>query len=92
MGGSKLKASDARKIAEKLKAEIKAKKQHDVAYIEFAGQKIGHFGIRRGSNVGHGHVPGQIYVSETQAVALAVCTMSSEQYIALMVTKGVSVR
>lgn len=81
---------DAEKIATKLKARFKSGKAHDIAIIEYGGKRIVQFGIRRGSrrNQGHDHIPSSLHVKAHDAKELAICTMSLEQWIALMKEKG----
>jgi hypothetical protein len=80
----------ASKIASKLKANIRSGGSHDIAIIEYDGKRIAQFGIRRGSrkDAGHDHIPASIYVNSQSALNLARCPMSYEQWIELMLDKG----
>ncbi len=87
--GSKLGVNEAVKIAKKLQAEIENGTKHEIAFISYNGKEIAHYGIRRGSKVSHSYIPKQLYISETEAVAMASCTMSRDQYIKKMKLKGI---
>lgn len=81
---------DANAIAKKLKAEIVSGRRHDIARIRIDGRNVIQFGIRRGSrrDLGHNFVAAQIHVSQNQAKALARCTISREEWIAILREKG----
>jgi hypothetical protein len=85
-----LNKDDAQKIAKKLKARIHAGSAHDIAVIEHQGKHIADFGIRRGSrrDQGHGHIPADIHLNLREALSLAQCTLSREQWIQRMKDKG----
>ena len=71
----------ATKIAKKLSAEVVRRREHDVAVIRSDGVLLCEYGIRRASKeVGHDHIPGQIFVTMRQARDLANCPMSKEEY------------
>jgi hypothetical protein len=80
----------AAKIAAKLHATFRQGGNHDIAIIEYEGQRIAQFGIRRGSrrDAGHDHIPASIYVSVRSALDLARCPMSYEQWIDVLREKG----
>jgi hypothetical protein len=82
----------AEAIAKKLGAVIDSRpgRPHDLARIYHAGRVVALFGIRRGSgkNLGHDHIPSQIYVSTRQARLLGQCPMSREEWIEVMQEKG----
>jgi len=86
-----LNKDDAEKIAKKLKARIHKGSAHDIAVIEYEGQHILDFGIRRGSrrDQGHGHIPRDIHLNLRDALSLAQCTLSYDQWIRRMKDKGV---
>jgi hypothetical protein len=86
-GGSRLLRKEAVAIAKKI-GSIETGAKHDRAVVRLGGRVIAHFGIRRGNAVPHGFIPHQIYVSERQALELANCTMSKDQYVELMRHKG----
>ncbi len=81
---------DAEKITAKLKATIRHKSNHDLAVIEYQGKRIAQFGIRRGSrkDQGHGHIPTSIHLSPHEALLLAQCPMSLDDWISKMRDKG----
>lgn len=75
----------AEKIAEKLSATVTPGRKHARVRIEREGQYLGSYGIRRGSkDENHDYIPGQIGVSMRQALDLANCPMSREEYFRLM--------
>ena len=83
----------ADKIRRKLKMKVKSGSKHDIAQFWYNKKIICSFGIRRGSkrNIQHSFIPDQIHVSHSQALALAQCPMSRDEWIQLMVEKGVIV-
>lgn len=82
----------ALKIVKKLKAELspKANRPHDLFIVSESGVKVSAISIRRGSNksAGHGHVPGNLLVTQSEALDLANCPMSREQYLQRLRDKG----
>ena len=72
-------------IARKLNAEIvkRKNKAHDMAYIYYRGKVIALFGIRRGSskNLGHDHIPGQIYLSPHNTRLLGECPYQKRDWL-----------
>ena len=84
-GGSKIQRREAQGIAAKLEADMElGKGDHDTAYVRVDGRIVASFGIRRGRKSGHFHIPKQIRVSETQAMRLASCTMTYDDYVDLL--------
>ena len=67
----------ANAIAKKLKGDIRPGSKHDLAVIEYASKRIAQFGIRRGS----------LHVGPRDAMLLAQCPMSFEEWIARMQEK-----
>jgi hypothetical protein len=82
----------AQAIAKKLGAVIKERpgKAHDLAEVYHEGRLVAHFGLRRGSNreLGHDHVPGQIFVGPRQARLLGQCPLSRDEWITILAEKG----
>ena len=80
----------AEAIAHKLKASLIPGRRHDLAAVKYNGKTIAQFGIRRGSrrDQGHDYIPGQIHVTRQQAMLLAQCPMSFEEWITVMTQKG----
>lgn len=80
----------ALQIAKKLKAKIVKRKAHDIAVVEHEGKMIAQFGIRRGSrkDLGHDHIPGQIYVGPKDAKLLGECPLKREDWIEIIADKG----
>lgn len=82
----------ALKIAKKLQAEVKVRKgsPHDMATIYHEGRLIALFGIRRGSrkDLGHDHVPRNIYLSPHNARLLGQCPLSREEWLQQLVDRG----
>jgi hypothetical protein len=63
---------------------------HDIVVIRFDGTKIAQFGIKRGSkkDAGHGWIPDQLFLSNTQAYNLAKCPLSAAEYLQILRDKG----
>ena len=80
----------AQAIARKLKAVMAPGRKHDIAAVKYNGKTIAQFGIRRGSRCGQGHdyIPSQIHVTRQQAIFLAQCPMSFEEWVSIMTQKG----
>jgi hypothetical protein len=81
----------ALKIAKKLNAQIRCTtKAHDIAEVIHQGRLIATFGIRRGSNknLGHDHIPHQIFVGARDARLLGQCPLSREQWLQIITDKG----
>lgn len=87
-GGSKLQRREADKIAAKLGADVKGGSAHDHAMIRWEGVAVTSFGLRRGSKSKHGHIPGQLFISQSQTVSLASCTISKDEYFKILKDKG----
>jgi hypothetical protein len=81
---------DARKIAKKLGAKIEqGKRRHDLAVFWYQGKRIAQFGIRRASKeVGHGHLPDELFISPHQCRDLGNCPLSREGYVAILRSKN----
>ncbi len=77
-------------IAKKLKVKMVSRKAHDIAVVEHKGRMIAQFGIRRGSrkDMGHDHIPSQIYVSARDARLLGECPLSRSDWIKIVTEKG----
>ena len=82
----------ATRIVKKLSANVisRPRSPHDWAQIEHEGQVVAGFGIRRGSrkDLGHDHIPSQLYVSPRQAKLLGQCPMTKQQWLTVMREKG----
>lgn len=81
----------AMEIVRKLKAKVvKRKGPHDIALVEHEGKIVADFGIRRGSNkeLGHDHIPEQIFLRPSKARLLAQCPMSREDWVKIITEKG----
>jgi len=82
----------AHKIVEKLKAQIHSKKKaHDLAIVYHEGKRVASFGLRRGSrkDLGHDHIPHDLHVSPRVCIDLAQCPVSREDWIKMLIDKGV---
>ena len=86
-GGSPLKRREAVEIAKKLGAKIEEKTNHGLALVWFNGRVVTTFGIRRGTQSGHGHIPKQLFISERDALLLANCDISKEEYFEMIADK-----
>ncbi|MCE9532973.1 MAG: hypothetical protein K8T89_17885 [Planctomycetes bacterium] len=80
----------AEKIAKKLGATIHKDGAHQRAEVWFNGVLIASFGIRHGSSkeLGHDHIPDEIFLSKGKAKRFGQCQMSMEQWIAHLRTIG----
>jgi hypothetical protein len=81
----------ARAIAKKLKAKIvKQTGAHNIAAVYHEEKMVANFGIRRGSSrdLGHDHVPSQIFVGPKDARLLGQCPLSREDWIRIIKEKG----
>lgn len=81
----------ALKIAKKLEATLeKTRGPHDIWVVRHNGKMVASFGIRRGSNKqsGHDYIPGEIYVGPHEALLLAQCPMSRQQWVDRLTEKG----
>lgn len=81
---------EAEAIAAKLGAEVEdGRGKHKRAKVRLNGQLVGQFGIRRGSgDLGHDHIPRQIGATNRQALDLARCPLSKEEFITILVKQG----
>lgn len=92
MPKSQLEKADALNIASKIGAVVKEDGKHQKATFYHNGKLILRFGIRHGRKTGHGFLAGEngpLRLNETRAKALARCTLSKDEYIQLLTTKGV---
>lgn len=85
---SLLATREAEQIAAKLAAEIRPGRKHPRAIVRLNGQFVGQFGIRRGTNVGHDFIPHQIFATARQALDLARCPLSKDEFAAILVAQG----
>lgn len=80
---------DARRIADKLEAEIQPRRRHDLAVFRYKGKVVAQFGIRRASKaVGHDYIPKELHVSAKQCRELRDCPLTVEGYVEMLVSKG----
>jgi hypothetical protein len=77
-------------IARKLKATVRKSPTHERAEVYEGGKLIAHFGIRRGSrkDIGHDHIPSEIYTSPHNTLLLGRCPWKREDWIRNMSEKG----
>jgi hypothetical protein len=82
--------SDAWAIQEKLKAEVdNTARRHILVKFWHNGVLAIQFGIRRGSGeLGHGHLPRDMKISQKDCRLFRKCDMSVEQYIEILKSKG----
>lgn len=81
----------AEKIQKKLRAKVLTNRSaHDLVQFFYQDVLIVQFGLRRGSNksLGHGHIPDDLHISQRQALDLARCPLSLDQYVEILKTKG----
>ena len=87
-GGSKILKNDAEAIAKKLDAETDKKGKHIHAAVRRNGELVVNFGFRHDRTAPNGHLPGQLHLSETDAVKLARCQISKDEYFDILSEKG----
>lgn len=81
----------ARKIVKKLGADVQTgRKAHDLARVSVDGVLVATFGIRRGSSksLGHGHIAHDLFLSPHDAIRLANCPLSREEWVQRMRAAG----
>lgn len=61
---------------------------HTNAVVRVEGTYIGRFGIRRGKRTGHDYIPRQIYVTMSQALGLARCSLYKDDYEKILEERG----
>jgi hypothetical protein len=82
-------SGDAWAIQKKLKAEVKEGRKHTLVTFRHNGVAVIHFGIRRGTKGGHGFLPGEMKITQKQCREFRQCTMSLEQYVAVLTEKQI---
>jgi hypothetical protein len=87
-GRSSLTARSARKIADKLEAEVSEGRRHTNVVVRIDGTYIGRFGIRRNRNVGHDYIPRQICMTMKEAFGLARCSLYRADYERILKERG----
>jgi hypothetical protein len=86
---SKLTTEHADKIANKLVGPPEGGRKHEHVYVKWRGRIVASYGIRRSSHqVGHDFIPRQIFVTTHQAIDLARCPLSREDYFAILQLHG----
>ena len=98
---SKITKDDAIKITSKLQSqpkshsplniEVKAGGKHDRVNVRHGTQWIGSYGVLRGSksDASHNFIAGQLHISRDECDMLARCPLSIDDFIALMLERGV---
>jgi hypothetical protein len=82
-------ADHAEKIAKKLTKGIDGGRRHDHVYVLWRGMEIANYGIRRSSHeVGHDFIPKQLHIQTRQAMNLAQCPLSREEYFNILRIHG----
>ena len=87
-GRSLFTADSALTIANELEAEISEGRRHTNVVVRIHGTYIGRFGIRRNRNVGHDYIPRQIYVTTSEALGLARCSLYKADYERILKDRG----
>lgn len=76
-------------IAKKLGCSIREGKAHTHADLFVESKLIVSFGIRRASKeVGHGHIPRDLNITQKQCRDLHECSFSKEEYLAVLREKN----
>jgi hypothetical protein len=86
----KLIASDGWAIQKKLGAEVdNSARRHILVKFWYNGVMVIQFGIRRGSGeLGHGHIPNDMKISQKECKEFRKCNISVEQYIEILKGKN----
>jgi hypothetical protein len=72
----------ARAISKKLGCTSREGRAHQYADLFEGGKLVASFGIRRASKqVGHGHIPKDLHLTQKQCWELHDCSMSKEAYL-----------
>lgn len=86
---ARLTTDHAEKIAGKLGIRPERGRKHDHVYIRWEGRIIASYGIRRGSRqLAHDYVAEQIFLTPREAINLARCPMSRDEYFEVLRTRG----
>jgi hypothetical protein len=82
--------SDAWAIQEKLKAEVEiGSRIHTNVRFWHNGKVVIQFGIRRGSReLGHGHLPKDMKISQMECREFRKCNISVDAYVEILKSKG----
>jgi hypothetical protein len=77
-------------IAKKLEGERVEGASHHLVKVYHNNKKVAQFGIQRTSkkDTPHPYVPAQLFVSKKECLGLAVCTMSRDEWVAKLISKG----
>jgi hypothetical protein len=79
---------DAREIAKKVKAEIKAGRRHDLAVFRYKGKHVAQFGISRSSkDQPHDYIASQLYITQKQCRELRECPLTLDGYLQVLASK-----
>ena len=80
----------AKKIAKKLGATIGEGRRHRKVEVKYQGKIVAWFNIRRSSHENrHDFIAGQLHVQYSDAMKLADCSMSKEDYFNVLHNKGI---
>jgi len=84
-----LTSREAGEIARKLGANIDEGRKHAKVKIRWQGRIVASYNIRRGSGeTSHDYIPKQTFISSRQALDLARCPLSRDQYFEILRSKG----
>lgn len=86
--GSKIYGREAQNIAKKLGCKVTEGANHTRVEVRHNGLLIADFGISRDRKKGNGHIPKQLFISQTEAYNLATCTLSQAEYVNILIKKG----
>ena len=79
----------ARKIVQKIRAEIRKGRRHDLAIFRHEGKYIAQFGISRSSkSQSHDYIAKQLFITSRQCRDLRDCPLTHEDYITILKRKG----
>ena len=80
---------DAEAIAKKLGCIPDERKGHKYYKLYVQGKLITMFGVRRASkDIGHGHLPKALHITQKQCRDLSNCPLSKDAYLEIMREKG----
>ena len=80
----------ANRIARMLAAEISDGGKHEIVKVYHGRELVARFNIRRASSrdTSHSDIPAQIHVSAKQALDLANCPLSRDEWVEILRAKG----
>ena len=86
---SVLTQDDGKKIAAKLNVIPTPGRRHDLVVVRYKGRYVTQFGISRNSKEQpHDYIPRQMYLTRKQCEQFIDCSISLDEYVAILKEKG----